>query len=62
MKYSFAKCCHFVQTSDTVVEHTAWCQTPGSVETYRKVFENDREMNDYVHEKYQLKIQKLLRE
>ena len=62
MKFTFSKCCHFNQTSDVVVEHTAWCTTPASVETYNKVFDTEREMQEYVHEKYQLKIRKLLRE
>ncbi len=63
MKFTFSKCCHMCQTSfDVVVDHTAWCTTPGSIETYNKVFDTEREMHEYVHEKYQLKIRKLLRE
>lgn len=61
-RYTFAKCCHYQQTTETVIEHTAWCQTPLSTETYKKEFDSEKDMQEYVHEKYMLRIHNILRE
>ncbi len=61
MKYLFSKCCHYQQTT-VLVEHTAWCTTRTAMQTYAKEFDTEKDMQEYVHEKYQQKIRKLLRE
>ncbi len=62
MNYLFSKCCHYQQLVPDVVQHTAWCDMQFATDTYSKEFDTDGDMQEYVHEKYTLKIHKLLRE
>ncbi len=62
MKYLFSSCCHNQQIVNETVGHTAWCATPNVNKTYTKEFDTEKELHEYVHEKYQQKIRKLLRE
>ncbi len=64
MKYLFSKCCHAPQTHPGVegIFHAAWCVAPMAKDTYTKTFDTEHDMQQYLHEKYMLKISKLLRE